>query len=71
MASRILSLGGVSTRKGLEALYELDRKMRRSWRIRHRCLDRSIQKLEKNRCINRCEAWAEEDLYSLQDEEDT
>ena len=34
MASRILSLGGVNTRKGLEALYELDRKMRRSWRIR-------------------------------------
>ncbi|MCL7382969.1 MAG: triphosphoribosyl-dephospho-CoA synthase [Thaumarchaeota archaeon] len=34
MASRILSFGGVSTRRGLEALYELDRKMRRSWRIR-------------------------------------
>jgi len=34
MASRILGLGGVSTQKGLEALRELDRRMRRSWRTR-------------------------------------
>ena len=34
MASRVLSLGGVRTEKGLQAIRCLDSKMRRSWRMR-------------------------------------
>lgn len=34
MASKILSLGGVKTEKGLEEIFLLDSKMRRSWRMR-------------------------------------
>lgn len=34
MASKILNLGGINSREGLKALYELDERMRRSWMMR-------------------------------------
>jgi len=34
MASKILNLGGVTTEKGLEAIRDLDSKMRKSWKMR-------------------------------------